>query len=110
MVSSFDAFLMLYQTELLRTDATRRETADALVMIRQVRGQQDSHPLPKYLSEYTQKTSAVDPKIYGALAGAEGLEPSARGFGVDVEKASADIYQPNFRTVEPFVFPKLASR
>ena len=67
MVSSFDAFLMLYQTELLRTDATRRETADALVMIRQVRGQQDSHPLPKYLSEYTQKTSAVDPKIYPYL-------------------------------------------
>ena len=44
------------------------------------------------------------------MAGAEGFEPSARGFGVDVEKASADIYQPNFRTVEPFVFSKLASR
>ena len=44
-----------------------------------------------------------------SLAGAEGFEPSARGFGVDVEKASADIYQPNFRTVEPFVFSKLAS-
>ena len=38
------------------------------------------------------------------LAGAEGFEPSARGFGVDVEKTSADIYQPDFRTVEPFVF------
>ncbi len=45
-----------------------------------------------------------------SVAGAEGFEPSARGFGVDVEKASADIYQPNFRTVEPFVFSKLASR
>ena len=42
----------------------------------------------------------------GNVAGAEGFEPSARGFGVDVEKASADIYQPVFRTVEPFVFPK----
>ena len=41
-----------------------------------------------------------------SVAGAEGFEPSARGFGVDVEKASADIYQPVFRTVEPFVFPK----
>ena len=41
-----------------------------------------------------------------SLAGAEGFEPSARGFGVDVENASADIYQPDFRTVEPFVFPK----
>ena len=40
-----------------------------------------------------------------SLAGAEGFEPSARGFGVDVEKAWADIYQPVFRTVEPFVFP-----
>ena len=39
-----------------------------------------------------------------SVAGAEGLEPSARGFGVDVEKTSADIYQPDFRTVEPFVF------
>ena len=39
-----------------------------------------------------------------SVAGAEGFEPSARGFGVDVEKTSADIYQPDFRTVEPFVF------
>ena len=42
------------------------------------------------------------------MAGAEGLEPSARGFGVGVEKASADIQQPVFRAVEPFVFLKLA--
>ncbi len=42
------------------------------------------------MPEYSQKTSAVDQNIYGALAGAEGFEPSARGFGVDVEKASAD--------------------
>ena len=81
MVSSFDAFLMLYQTEFLQTDATRRERTDALVMIRQGRGRQTSRPLPQHLPEYSQKTSAVDPKIYGALAGAEGLEPSARGFG-----------------------------
>ncbi|MEY8313377.1 hypothetical protein AALA61_15715 [Oscillospiraceae bacterium 42-9] len=40
-----------------------------------------------------------------SVAGAEGFEPSARGFGVDVEKAWANIYQPVFRTVEPFVFP-----
>ena len=40
-----------------------------------------------------------------SLAGAEGFEPSARGFGVDVEKAWANIYQPVFRAVEPFVFP-----
>ncbi len=41
-----------------------------------------------------------------SVAGAEGFEPSARGFGVDVEKASADTQQPVSRTVEPFVFPK----
>ena len=57
------------------------------------------------MPEYGQKTSAVNQNIYGALAGAEGFEPSARGFGVDVEKAWDDIYQPVFRTVEPFVFP-----
>ena len=39
------------------------------------------------------------------MAGAEGFEPSARGFGVDVEKALTDIQQPVFRAVEPFVFP-----
>ena len=44
-----------------------------------------------------------------SVAGAEGFEPSARGFGVDVEKASADIYQPVFRAVEPFVFPRHTS-
>ncbi len=101
-----DAFLMLKQTEFLRTDETRWETTDAPVMIRQGRGRQTSRPLPKHMPEYSQKTSAVDPKIYGALAGAEGLEPSARGFGVDVENAWADIQQPVFRVVEPFVFPK----
>ena len=41
-----------------------------------------------------------------SVAGAEGFEPSARGFGVDVENASADIQQSVFRAVEPFVFPK----
>ena len=41
-----------------------------------------------------------------SLAGVEGLEPSARGFGVDVEKTWEDIQQPVFRAVEPFVFPK----
>ena len=41
-----------------------------------------------------------------SLAGAEGFEPSARGFGVDVEKAWANIYQLVFGAVEPFVFPK----
>ena len=35
--------------------------------------------LPKYLLGFPM------------MAGAEGFEPSARGFGVDVEKASADI-------------------
>ena len=38
-----------------------------------------------------QKNSAVDDNIYGALAGAVRFELTARGFGVDVEKASADI-------------------
>ena len=41
-----------------------------------------------------------------SLAGAEGFEPSARGFGVDVENALADIHRPVFRAVEPFVFLK----
>jgi len=51
---------------------------------------------------------ARDSKEFRAMsvAGAEGLEPSARGFGVDVEKASADIHRPISRAVEPFVFPK----
>ena len=31
------------------------------------------------------------------MAGAEGFEPSARGFGVDVEKALTGIQQPVFR-------------
>ncbi|WP_217960079.1 hypothetical protein [Acutalibacter muris] len=44
-----------------------------------------------------------------SVAGAEGFEPSARGFGVDVEKASAEINQPVFRAVEPFVFPRHTS-
>ena len=43
------------------------------------------------MPEYGQKTSAVNQNIYGALAGAEGFEPSARGFGVDVGKTLADI-------------------
>ncbi len=58
------------------------------------------------MPEYSQKASAVDQNIYGALAGAEGLEPSARGFGVDVGKALVGIHQPLFRAVAPFVFPK----
>ncbi len=58
------------------------------------------------MPEYGQKTSAVNQNIYGALAGAEGLEPSARGFGVDEGKTLADIQQPVFRTVAPFVFLK----
>ena len=40
-----------------------------------------------------------------SLAGAEGFEPSARGFGVDVEKALAGIQQLVFHAVGPFVFP-----
>ena len=72
---------MLYQTEFLRTDTTRYETADAPVMIRQERKNQPAPQPPAHMPEYSQKTSAVDPTVYGALAGAEGLEPSARGFG-----------------------------
>ena len=41
-----------------------------------------------------------------SVGGAEGFEPSARGFGVDVGKTLADIQQPVFRTVAPFVFLK----
>ncbi len=41
-----------------------------------------------------------------SVAGAEGFEPSARGFGVDVEKAWANIQHPVFHAVEPFVFSK----
>ena len=99
-----DAFLMLYQTEFLRTDTTRYETPDALVMIWQKGKKLSALTAPKHMPEYSQKTSAVDTHVYGALAGAEGFEPSARGFGVDVEKASVDIQQPIFRIVEPFVF------
>ncbi|MDE6838320.1 MAG: hypothetical protein K2P33_07960 [Acutalibacter sp.] len=40
-----------------------------------------------------------------SVAGAEGFEPSARGFGVDVEKALAGIQQLVFHAVGPFVFP-----
>jgi len=36
------------------------------------------------------------------LAGAEGLEPSARGFGVDVEKLANRIATDFFSGVEPF--------
>ncbi len=36
------------------------------------------------------------------VAGAEGLEPSARGFGVDVEKHRTNITEPTSRGVEPF--------
>lgn len=54
--SSFDNFLMLYQTEFLRTDASsRREPLDAPVMIRQGRGQQSSRLLLEHLPEYSQK-------------------------------------------------------
>jgi len=100
---------MLKQTEFLRTDTTKRENPDAPVMIRLKRRNQPAPQPPAHMPEYSQKTSAVDTHVYGALAGAEGFEPSARGFGVDVEKASADIYQPVFRAVEPFVFPRHAS-
>lgn len=75
MDSSFDNFLMMYQTERLQTDATKREKTDALVMIRQGRGRQNSRHLPKHLPQFSQKISAVDPNVYGALAGAEGFEP-----------------------------------
>ena len=37
------------------------------------------------------------------LAGAEGLEPSARGFGVDVVKASRNIRAQGFGCAEPFL-------
>ena len=59
-------------------------------------------PLPKNTKK------ARNSKEFRAMsvAGAEGFEPSARGFGVDVEKAWANIYQPVFRVVEPFVFPE----
>ena len=76
-----DAFLMLYQTEFLRTDTTRYETPDALVMIWQKGKKLSALTAPKHMPEYSQKTSAVDTHVYGALAGAEGFEPSARGFG-----------------------------
>ncbi len=36
------------------------------------------------------------------VAGAEGLEPSARGFGVDVEKLANHITAGVFGGVEPF--------
>ncbi len=37
-----------------------------------------------------------------SVAGAEGLEPSARGFGVAVEEHRANITEPISRGVEPF--------
>ncbi len=44
------------------------------------------------------------PPFLGAIlvAGAEGLEPSARGFGVDVEKLANHITAGVFGGVEPF--------
>ena len=45
-----------------------------------------------------------------SLAGAEGFEPSARGFGVDVGNTSVGIYQLIFRTVEPFILPRFMYR
>lgn len=41
-----------------------------------------------------------------SVAGAVRFELTARGFGVDVGKTLADIQQPVFRTVAPFVFLK----
>ena len=40
------------------------------------------------------------------MARQKGFEPSARGFGVDVEKALEDIRRSVFRAVELFVFPE----
>ena len=42
---------------------------------------------PTHMPEYSQKASAIDPTVYGALAGAVRFELTARGFGVDVGKA-----------------------
>ncbi len=92
------------QTERLETDTTRYEKKRKIHAIES--GIVDRMPpIPKHEKARNSKEFRAK-----SLAGAEGFEPSARGFGVDVEKASADIYQPNFRTVEPFVFSKLASR
>jgi len=51
------------------------------------KGNPDRAP-PTKSTEKTPKNGGLKP-ILGAVsvAGAEGLEPSARGFGVDVEKA-----------------------
>jgi len=45
-----------------------------------------------------------------SLAGAEGLEPSARGFGVDVEKLAGRIAAGFFGGVEPFPNPNPTPR
>ncbi len=44
------------------------------------------------------------------MAGAEGLEPSARGFGVDVEKLADRIATGFFGGVEPFQTAQYTSR
>ncbi len=91
---------MMCQTETVGTDAARCENkAQNRASIRET--QTVSHQ-PKN-TEKAPKNGGLEP-ILGAVlvAGAEGLEPSARGFGVDVEKLAIRIAARVFGGVKPF--------
>ncbi len=62
-------------------------------------------------TEKAPKNGGLEP-ILGAIlvAGAEGLEPSARGFGVDVEKLATRIATGFFSGVKPFSNYPVTSR
>ncbi len=74
------------------------------------KGNPDRVPSTKK-TEKAPKNGGLEP-ILGAIsvAGAEGLEPSARGFGVDVEKLATSIAAGVFGGVEPFSNYPVTSR
>ncbi len=72
----------------------------------------NSHRAPRAKNtEKAPKNGGLEP-ILGAIlvAGAEGLEPSARGVGVDVEKLANHITARVFGGVEPFQTAQYTSR
>ncbi len=87
---------MMYQTETVGTDGTRYENSTQnRASIRETQ--------TVYRGKQTKKKwleTAVSSHFL--VAGAEGLEPSARGFGVAVEKLAARITTGVFGGVEPF--------
>ena len=106
----FDDLLMMYHTEKLETDTNRNEKSAKYTPRGAAIQTAYHHPETRKSPEFQGIPGQSDLPPGKSLAGAEGFEPSARGFGVDVGKALADIYQPVFRTVEPFVFPEPAAQ